>query len=188
MAEAEGGAVSSLNPHCILTVSLQREVSVESYGVERWWVVVAATMEGGRGGGRWSMTLYPHCIPTVSSLYLSKQRRQAGGGGERHRRQQHLRRRRQQRHRHHHTSTAGHLACIGEVARRIYHQTYPLMAQDVTYFDDRSLVLRSLFSARVSFRRKKAVLIRYHRMMLRLLRPYYLYATIQDQIRSERES
>ena len=84
--------------------------------------------------------------------------------------------------------TAGQLACIGEVARRIYQQTYPLLAQDVTYFDDRSLVLRSLFSARVSFRRKKAILIRYHRMMLRLLRPYYLYATIQDQIRSERES
>ena len=84
--------------------------------------------------------------------------------------------------------TAGQLACIGEVARRIYHQTYPLLAQDVTYFDDRSLVLCSLFSAWVSFRRKKAVLIRYHRMMLRLLRPYYLYATIQDQIRSERES
>ena len=91
-------------------------------------------------------------------------------------------------HLHHHTSTAGQLACIGEVARRIYHQTYPLLAQDVAYFDDRSLVLRSLFSARVSFRRKKAVLIRYHRMMLRLLRPYYLYATIQDQIRSQRES
>ena len=34
--------------------------------------------------------------------------------------------------------TAGQLACIGEVARRIYHQTYPLLAQDVTYFDDRS--------------------------------------------------
>ena len=34
-------------------------------------------MEGGRGGGRWSMTLYPHCIPTVSSLYLSKERRAA---------------------------------------------------------------------------------------------------------------
>ena len=87
--------------------------------------------------------------------------------------------------------TAGQLACIGEVARRIYHQTYRLLAQDVTFFDDRtcrSLVLRSLFSARVSFRRKKAVLIRYYRMMLRLLRPYYLYATIQDQIRSQRES
>ena len=64
--------------------------------------------------------------------------------------------------------TAGQLACIGEVACSIYHQTYPLLAQDVTYFDDRSLVLRSLFSARVSFRRKKAVLIRCHRMMLRL--------------------
>ena len=85
VVEVEGGAVSSLYPpvypHCILTVSLQREVSVESCGVERWWVVVAAMMEGGRGGGQWSMTLYPHCIPTVSSLYLSKERRAAGGGG-----------------------------------------------------------------------------------------------------------
>ena len=50
--------------------------------------------------------------------------------------------------------TAGQLACIGEVARRIYHQTYPLLAQDMTYFDDRSLVLRFLFSARVSFGEK----------------------------------
>ena len=32
--------------------------------------------------------------------------------------------------------TAGQLACIGEVARRIYHQTYPLLTQDVTYFND----------------------------------------------------
>ena len=78
VVDAEGWrcilTVSPVYPHCILTVSLQREVSVESCGVERWWVVVAATMEGGRGGGRRSMTLYPHCIPTVSSLDLSKER------------------------------------------------------------------------------------------------------------------
>ena len=63
--------------------------------------------------------------------------------------------------------TARQLACKGEVARRIYHKAYHLLAQDVTYFDDRSLVLCFLFSARVSFRRKKAVLTRYHRMILR---------------------
>ena len=69
-------AVSSMYPHCILTASLQREVSAESCDVRRWWVVVAAMVEGGKGGGWWSMTLYPHCIPlyphcipTVSSLY-----------------------------------------------------------------------------------------------------------------------
>ena len=50
MVEAEGSAVSSLYPHCILTLSLQREVSAESNGVGRWWVVVAARVEGGRGG------------------------------------------------------------------------------------------------------------------------------------------
>ena len=73
MVEAEDGAVSSLYT--------QREVSVESCSVGRWWVEVAATVEGGRGGGRRSMTLYPHCIPTVSSLYPSKERRKVVGGG-----------------------------------------------------------------------------------------------------------
>ena len=86
------------------------------------------------------------------------------------------------------TITPGQMACIGEIAKRIYHQTFPLLTQDVAYFDDRSLVLRVLFSSRVSFRRKVATLVRYHRMMSRLLRTYYLEATIQDQIRSQRES
>ena len=80
------------------------------------------------------------------------------------------------------------MACIGEIARRIYHQTFPLLTQDVTYFNDRSLVLHVLFSLRVSFRRKVATLVRYHRMLSRLLRPYYLQATIQDQIISAQES
>ena len=48
--------------------------------------------------------------------------------------------------------TPGQMACIGEIARRIYHQTIPLLTQDVTYFNDRCLVLRILFSLRVSFR------------------------------------
>ena len=38
----------------------------------------------------------------------------------------------------------GQLACISEIAHRIYHQTNPLLAKDVNYFDDRSLVLRFL--------------------------------------------
>ena len=84
--------------------------------------------------------------------------------------------------------TPGQLDCIGEIAHRIYDQTFPLLVQDLGYFDDRSLVLRFLFADRVSFRRKKATLVHYHRMIPRLLRTYYLQATIQDQIRSQRES
>ena len=77
--------------------------------------------------------------------------------------------------------TPGQLACIEEIARRIYHQTFPLLTQDRIYFNDRSLVLRKLFSLRVSFRRKVATLVRYHRMMSRFRGTYYLEATIQDQ-------
>ena len=73
--------VSPLYPYCILTVSRQREMSAESCGVGRWWAVVAGTVEGGRGGGWRSMTLYPHCIPNVSSLYPSKESRKVVGGG-----------------------------------------------------------------------------------------------------------
>ena len=86
------------------------------------------------------------------------------------------------------TITPGQLACIGEIARRIYNQTFPLLTRDLNYFDDRSLVLRTLFSVRVSFRRKVATLVHYHMMIPRLLRTYYLQATKQDQVRSQRES
>ena len=84
--------------------------------------------------------------------------------------------------------TPGQMACIGEIARRIYHHTFPLLIRDLASFEDRSLVLRILFSLRVSFRGKVATLVRYHRILSRLLRTYYLQATIQDQIQSQRES
>ena len=52
--------------------------------------------------------------------------------------------------------TRGQMACIGEIARRIYHHTFPLFILDLAYFEDRSLVLRVLFSLRVSFRDKSS--------------------------------
>ena len=85
-------------------------------------------------------------------------------------------------------TTPGQLVCISEIARRIYHQTFPLLTLDLAYFDDRSLVLRKLFSFRVSFRRKGVTLVHYHKMMSRHLQTNYLEATIQDQIRCQRES
>ena len=56
--------------------------------------------------------------------------------------------------------TPGQMACIGEIARRIYHHTFPLLIRDLAYFEGRSLVLRVLFSLRVSFRGKVATLVR----------------------------
>ena len=82
--------------------------------------------------------------------------------------------------------TPGQMACIGEIARRIHHHTFPLLIRDLSYFEDRSLVLCVLFSLRVSFRGKVATLVRYK--ISRLLRTYYLQATIQGQIQSQRES
>ena len=84
--------------------------------------------------------------------------------------------------------TPGQMARIGEKKRRIYHHTFPLLIRELAFFEDRSLVLCVLFSFRVSFRGKVATLVRYHRILSRLLRTYYLQATIQDQIQSQRES
>ena len=80
----------------------------------------------------------------------------------------------------------GQMSCIGEIARRIYHHTFPLLIRDVTYLEDRDIVLWILFSERVSFHRKVRTLLYHHRMITRLLRTYYLHAAIQDQIRSQR--
>ena len=82
--------------------------------------------------------------------------------------------------------TAGQLVCIGEIAHKIYNQT--VLTRDLNDFEDRSLVLRSLFSDCVSFGRKVTTLIHYHTMIPSLLRKYYRQATIQDQIRSQQES
>ena len=74
--------------------------------------------------------------------------------------------------------TSGQLDCIGGIAHRIYDQTFPLLVQNLGYFDDRSLVLRFVFEDRESFRRKKATLDQYQRMIPRLLQKYFFQATI----------
>ena len=81
--------------------------------------------------------------------------------------------------------TPRQMTYMGEIARRIYHQTFPLLAKDTGFFGDSSLVLEILFSLRVSFHRKVATLVRYHRIMSRLLRTYYLQVIFQDQFRSQ---
>ena len=96
--EAEGGAVSSLYPHCIPTVSLlypskerclRSPAAAEGGGWRRRWGRVAEAAECGRGGGGRGRPPPPppHCIHTVSSLYppeigvLRGKRRKGGGGG-----------------------------------------------------------------------------------------------------------
>ena len=78
--------------------------------------------------------------------------------------------------------TRGQLACKGEIAHTIVSQIFPFLTRDLNYFDDRSLVSRTLFSERVSFRRKVVTLLHYQRVIHRILRTYYLQATIQYNI------
>ena len=47
-------------------------------------------------------------------------------------------------------TTSGQLACIGEIARRIYHQTFPLLTQVMTYFDDRITITDTIFIKSIS--------------------------------------
>ena len=80
------------------------------------------------------------------------------------------------------------LNCIGEIARKIYNENIPILERDIIFFDDMDLVMRFLFSDKISFRRKKAMLIHNHTIINRLLRNFYIHGTIQDQISSHRES
>ena len=47
--------------------------------------------------------------------------------------------------------TPRQMSCIGEIAHRIYHHTFLLLIRDMTYFEYRDIVLRTLFSERLSF-------------------------------------
>ena len=51
--------------------------------------------------------------------------------------------------------TPGQMSCIGEIVHRIYHHTFPLLIRDVTYFDDRDIVLWILFWKGYLFIEKK---------------------------------
>lgn len=84
--------------------------------------------------------------------------------------------------------TPGQMDCLGEIARRIYDQRFPILARDVCYLRRNRLVLRSIFSGRVSFRRKVVTLIRHHALIPRLLRIHYIMSTIRDQVHTTRES
>lgn len=70
--------------------------------------------------------------------------------------------------------TPGQIECIGEIARRIYDQAFPLLLRDVEHFRRKRQVLRSLFSQRVSFRRKAITLVHNRALVPRLLRIYYI--------------
>ena len=58
--------------------------------------------------------------------------------------------------------TPGQMESIGQVARRIYNQNFPILARDIAFFRHRRQILRSLFSSRVNFVRKVATLVRQH--------------------------
>lgn len=82
----------------------------------------------------------------------------------------------------------GQMECVGEIARRIYDQAFPLLRQDVDHFRRKRLVLRSLFSHRVSFRRKATTLMHNHALVPRLLGIYYILSMARAQARNQRES
>ena len=84
--------------------------------------------------------------------------------------------------------TPGQMECVVEIVRRIYDQVFPLFTRDLEHFRRKRMVLRSLFSQRISFRRKVTTLMQNHALVPRLLRIYYILSTVRDQARNVRES
>ena len=80
------------------------------------------------------------------------------------------------------TLTLSQMDCLIEIARRIYDQKFTILTRDILFFRRNKPVLQSIFSGRISFRRKVVILIHHHTLIPRLLRIYYIMSTIRDQV------
>lgn len=84
--------------------------------------------------------------------------------------------------------TSSQMKAIAQVAIRLINGTINPARRDVQLLERRRLLLRLLASDSVSVRRKKSLLKRHHSVVPVLLRPSYLFDTILDEIRTNREA
>ena len=76
---------------------------------------------------------------------------------------------------------------ISVVARYIVESRIPIMDRDSDYFQQIRRLLRAIAGHTIPFRRKRRLLLRYHKILPRLLREFYLRHTIRVEIRRGEE-
>ena len=76
---------------------------------------------------------------------------------------------------------------ISVVARYIVESRIPIMDRDSDYFREIRTVLRTIAGYSIPFRRKRRLLLRYHHILPKLLREFYLRHTIRVELRSGEE-
>ena len=76
---------------------------------------------------------------------------------------------------------------ISVVARYIVESRIPIMDRDSDYFQQIRRVLRAIAGHTIPFRRKRRLLLRYHKILPRLLREFYLRHTLRVELRSGEE-
>ena len=79
------------------------------------------------------------------------------------------------------------MECLKIIASQIVGGRMLLMERDYSYFRRFWNLLRSLKHTRLSLRRKKELLLTYHRIIPRLLRREYLHRAITNEIRAVEE-
>lgn len=82
---------------------------------------------------------------------------------------------------------AGQMEAIAVIANYIKDARIPILERDDEYFRRKRRILRVLASETIPLQRKKRVLLRYHTLVPRILRPMYLDFTRGVERRSTEE-
>ena len=79
--------------------------------------------------------------------------------------------------------TRKQMEALAEVAGYIVRGSIRVLPQDATHFREWSLILRQVIDPRISLRRKRNILVTYHNLVSRLLKPHYLNRVVALSIR-----
>ena len=79
--------------------------------------------------------------------------------------------------------TAAQIDAIAEIMRRLVARSVNIYRLDVFTFEDKRLTMRAVASSHVNRQRKKNLLQRNQSLIVRVLRPQYIYQTIAAEIR-----
>lgn len=79
--------------------------------------------------------------------------------------------------------TSAQIDAIIEIISRLTARAIDIYQLDVWIFEEKRLTMRAMVSNRVNRRRKINLLLRNHSLLVRVLRPHYIYQTIAEEIR-----
>jgi hypothetical protein len=78
--------------------------------------------------------------------------------------------------------TLSQIDAISEIVSKLTMRSIDIYPPDMSLFEDMRLVMRSIASSLVSYRRKRILIGRHSLLLTTILRPTYIYQTVAAQI------